>query len=672
MKPSDLPLLNSLSRPTIHPDGSTAVVAVSRPDLESDASVAQLFSVRLDDGAARRISRGRNDSSPRFSPDGRLLAFVRAVAEHPGQLFVMAANGGEAVQVTDAKLGIGAFRWSPDSARIAFTAAVAEPGRYGTVEGLGASAEPARRITTLKYKSNGFGYTIDRRRHVFLVEVPDPEAEPVYPIAPSASEPDPKPTPAVPAARQLTSGDFDHTAIEFAPNGRRIAVVSTRHASRDSDLVSHIYELDLDLDLSLDADAHALTQLTPDGPNLGVSSILWASQDEIFFVAIDLGATGMDFIGRAGRLYRLDRRASGADVRLLTPGADIDLGETTELTLARAGVLAQNRIRGRIELVQITADGTVTPVIADAEVGGHDAVGDQIVASVATDGSMGELVALRDGHQRVLTNFSAAARSRGHISPTELTVTGRDGYPVHGWTLTPAGDGPHPVLLNIHGGPFSQYGISFFDEAQVYSAAGYAVVMCNPRGAAGYGEDHARAIRGRMGTLDHDDVIDFLDGALAANPSFDAERVGIMGGSYGGYLTAWTIAHTQRFAAAIVERGYLDPESFVGTSDSGSFFSDEYTGADPAHTRTQSAQAVVGQVTTPTLVIHSADDLRCPLGQGEQYYSALKRNGVPTELLVFPGENHELSRTGRPRHRLQRFDAVLEWWNRYLPIVGQS
>jgi dipeptidyl aminopeptidase/acylaminoacyl peptidase len=195
------------------------------------------------------------------------------------------------------------------------------------------------------------------------------------------------------------------------------------------------------------------------------------------------------------------------------------------------------------------------------------------------------------------------------------------------------------------------------------------VVMCNPRGSAGYGEAHGRAIRQRMGTVDFTDVIDFLDGALARHPMLDGARVGVMGGSYGGYLAAWTIANDHRFAGAIVERGYLDPETFVGTSDIGSFFSDGYTGTDAQRMQEQSPQALVGQVITPTLVIHSEDDLRCPLSQGERFYAALKRNGVETELLIFPGENHELSRSGRPRHRVQRFEAVLDWWARYLPSL---
>ena len=172
-------------------------------------------------------------------------------------------------------------------------------------------------------------------------------------------------------------------------------------------------------------------------------------------------------------------------------------------------------------------------------------------------------------------------RERGIIPPRELTVTGRDGYPIHGWVVVPEGEGPHPVLLNIHGGPFAAYTGSLFDEAQVYADAGYAVVMCNPRGSAGYGEEHGRAIRQAMGTVDFDDVLDFLDGAVEKVPGLDGDRVGIMGGSYGGYLTAWIIAHEHRFAAAIVERGFLDPEAFIGTSDIGSFFSDEYIGTDP-------------------------------------------------------------------------------------------
>ena len=228
---------------------------------------------------------------------------------------------------------------------------------------------------------------------------------------------------------------------------------------------------------------------------------------------------------------------------------------------------------------------------------------------------------------------------------------------MHGWVAKPAGDGPFPVILQIHGGPYASYGIHLFDETQVLVDAGYAVVYCNPRGSAGYGRAHGRVIRQAMGTVDFTDVIDFLDGAVADDPSLDGSRVGVMGGSYGGYLTAWVIAHDHRFAGAIVERGFLDPVSFQGTSDIGAFFGDEYVGLDADAIARQSPMAVVGQVTTPTLVIHSELDFRCPLEQATRYYSALKRQGTDAEMLDLPRREPRAHR-GRaappPRGALRR------------------
>ena len=171
-----------------------------------------------------------------------------------------------------------------------------------------------------------------------------------------------------------------------------------------------------------------------------------------------------------------------------------------------------------------------------------------------------------------------------------------------------------------------------------------------------------------MGTVDHHDVIDFLDGVLESDTALDAGRLGIMGGSYGGYLTAWIIGHDHRFRGAIVERGFLDPVSFQGTSDIGAFFGDEYVGVDADRIASQSPMELAGQVRTPTLVMHAEADHRCPLEQATRYYAALTRAGVPSEMLIFPGENHELTRSGQPRHRVERFDAVLEWWGRHLPV----
>lgn len=659
MKAADLGLLTSVAAPTVHPGGSRAVIAVSHPSLEADATVGQLWTVALTGHAApRRFTRGFRDSAPSFSPDGRLLAFLRSGAKAPAQLFVVDAAGGEPLQVTDRKLGVTEFVWSPDGRTLAFVSRVPEQGRYGTVDGIEPTAEPPRQIRTLKYQSNGLGYTNDRRSHVFTVPVPDVWGEPAVAPVPEADGELPA-RPVLAEATQLTSGDWDDHGIAYAPDGRTISFISARHATRDEDLRSSVFAVPVD-------GPGEPRDLTIEHGDFSVLALGYGLNGFLYFTAQDVGTSGRDFVGRNGALYVID--APGEAPRRLTDPETVDLTETDIVASRDDAVLVRDRSRGASVLAEVSAAGELRRLTDDTAVVSAEAVaGDVLVAVIADAGTNGELVLLGEGGAHRLTDFSRPLREQGIREPRELTVTGRDGYPVHGWVVVPEGDGPHPVLLNIHGGPYAAYTGSLFDEAQVYAEAGYAVVMCNPRGSAGYGQEHGRVIRHAMGTVDFGDVIDFLEGALEATPRLDRERLGIMGGSYGGYLTAWTIAHDHRFAGAIVERGYLDPEAFVGTSDIGSFFSDEYVGTDPERIRAQSPQAVAAHVRTPTLVLHSASDLRCPLGQAERYYATLKRAGVETELLIFPGEDHELSRSGRPRHRRQRFDAILDWWARHLP-----
>ena len=693
MKSSDLDLLHSLSRPTVHPDGTRVVVAVSRPDLGSDAYVGQLWQVDLPDGPPRRITRGRRDSVPQFSPDGTVLAFLRQVGTAPAQLVVMLASGGEPVAITDRPLGVDSFVWAPDSVSIAFLARAPESGRYGTVENLAADAEAPRHIVQQRYLSNGVGYITDRRMHVFQVQIPDVTSEPVYPSAPTLDDPHPA-APRIAPAERLTFGDVDYTALAFSPNSKQLAVVAARHDARDTDVRSDLHLLELSVLHRVDHDsddlksgdhgssnrtrddqgdsAPVLVPLTADQPARSIGALLWADNGMLYFLAEELGDSARDFIGRATSLYAFDASsafdASTASVRRLTDRST-DLGELgSDLTLDGDSVLVQRRAHGRVQTLKIDATGAgVALGSPDVVVSGQSSASTRIIVTFAGPTTSGDL-ALVDGDTFTpITDFSSSLRESGILSAREISIVGRDGYPVHGWIMEPAGAGPHPVLLAIHGGPFAQYSVAVMDEFQVYADAGYAVVFCNPRGAAGYGEQHARSIRQAMGTVDFDDVIDFLEGALAQNTELDPSRLGVMGGSYGGYLTAWITAHDHRFAAAIVERGFLDPFSFVGTSDIGFFFGDEYAGTDAAALTAQSPMALVHQVSTPTFVIHSEDDLRCPLEQGQRYFAALKRRGVTTEMLIFPGENHELSRSGRPRHRQQRLDHILKWWARFLP-----
>lgn len=666
MRAQDIELLVQLSAPAVHPSGEWAVVASSRPSIEANRQVGQLWRVSLADGTRTRLTQGVADAAPTLTPDGSRVLFLRADANDTTQVWVMPSDGGEPVQATAHPGGVTGFDVSPDGERIAFTALEIEHGRLGTVEGVAASQESPRRITEHRYLGNGVGYVRDRRSHVLVSPLPAAGGEPVYAraAAPTDERGDVRePAAKAPEATRLTHGDFDHGHARWTTDGAHVLAITARHDTREDDLRSSIVELD---PTTPDAEPHTVVASSAD---LSIGAIEALPGGGYALLAQAVGESGRDFVARSTSLVLVD--GPGAEPRIVTDDETVDLGEVgSHLTLTADGILAQQRMRGRVQLVRID-DRVEQLTSGDVEVLGHGVAGDVIVVAIATPTSFGEVAvvdAAAPGGLRVLTDFGAPLAEAGVTAPVELEVQARDAASsVHGWVWVPEGEGPHPVLLNIHGGPFAQYGVHVFDEAQVAVDAGYAVVQCNPRGSAGYGREHGVAIKERMGTVDLTDVLDFLDGALAAHPELDGGRVGVMGGSYGGYLTAWTIAHDHRFTAAIVERGYLDPLTFVGTSDIGWFFSDEYTGVDEQAVLAQSPMAHVGDVRTPTLVVHSERDLRCPLEQAQRYFAALRRNGVETEMLVFPGEDHELTRSGQPRHRIERFEHVLEWWARHLP-----
>lgn len=663
VKPEQLPLLNSVSAPAIHPDGSKAVVAVTRPDFAADSYVGQLWSVPMDPTKhPRRITRGFRDTSPAFSPDGLVLAFLRSDPDGKAQIHVVEAAGGEPQRITHQHAGVEDFTWAPDSHRLAFTSRVAEEGRYGTVDGVASGQEDPRLITANQYRMNGLGYTADQRLQVFVVEVPELGSEPaVAPKGRAAKEEGRNAFTDVPAAEQITCGDSDHESPCFSADGSHLYFIAALHDGHDKDLVTSVYRVDARGGRPAAVEpSHLVPQTVTD---VRVS----ADGRWLFYIAQGLGTTGLDFVGRNGVLYAMP--IDGGEALALTDVELLDVSGPLEPN-GPASMLVLNAALGSVELLDVPAEGEITPLVHGARVviGAGVAANGEVAISYSDAATVGDVAALERGEVRLLTDFSGELRNNSTVSePLDFEAVSDDGHKVHGWLVLPEGPGPHPVLLNIHGGPFAQYTGAFFDEAQVYAAAGYAVVMCNPRGSAGYGQAHAQAIKERMGTVDMEDVLLFLDAVLESSSRLDKERVGIMGGSYGGYLTAWIIAHEHRFKAAVVERGFLDPVSFAGSADIGWFFGAEYTGGSAEQMAAQSPMVVVSQVTTPTLVVHSENDLRCPLEQGQRYYHHLASQGVKTALLVFPGENHELSRAGTPHHRKQRFEHLLGWWSKYLP-----
>jgi dipeptidyl aminopeptidase/acylaminoacyl peptidase len=640
MRPRDLEHLRVPSSPSLSPDGSVVAVAVTRIDLAADAYRSDVWLVPTDGSAApRRFTGGPRDSRPRFSPDGRWLAFLRAGpgdADRP-QVHVMPADGGEARQVCKHPLGAEWIVWSPDSTRLAYLARVPEPGRYGTAEGVPPEKEPPRRITTLQYRLDNLGFTIDRRPQVFVV---DALAEDAVPL-------------------QVTLGDFDHDEPAWSPDGRWLAFVSARHERRDGDVLSDVFVAPAD-----GGDARQVTRTTtpvarpafsPDGRT-------------IWFC----GEGGADIAGRNSGLWSVPadgseppRRRTDAE-RWNT--AELSSPDVPPLLVDDDAVTTVSLERGAVCLYRFPAtDGEPVRLLGGSrQVAGYDRRGGVLAAVVADATSAGEVLVLRDGAERVVSGFGASlARSCSLRPMQERFATAPDGAPVHGWLLKPAGTGPFPVLLVIHGGPFTQFGYRLFDEAQVYAAAGYAVVMGNPRGSSGYGEAHGRSIVGDFGNRDTADLLALLDTVLA-DPDLDGSRVGVMGGSYGGLMTTWLVGHTDRFRAAISERACNAYDSFEGSSDIGWLFVRDYLGTDPERLRASSPLAFADRIRTPMLLIHSEHDWRCPIEQVQRLFVALKQRGAEVELLLFPGEGHELSRSGLPSHRIARFEAILDWWERHL------
>jgi len=291
---------------------------------------------------------------------------------------------------------------------------------------------------------------------------------------------------------------------------------------------------------------------------------------------------------------------------------------------------------------------------------------------------MREIYAGADG--RRLTDVGRTfAEGRELLEPERFTARSQDGYEVDAWVVRPPdfdASKRYPAILTIHGGPFTQYGTGFFDEFQVMASGGYVVLFANPRGGSGYSEEHGRAIRGPLGDAgpgwgvrDYEDLMAVVDTALERYDFIDGDRLGVIGGSYGGYMTSWIVGHTNRFKAAISERAVNNLVSMFGSSDLFWVFERQFGGPmwDNVEAYLEKSPSTYAQaIETPVLVLHSEQDLRCNIEQGEHLFTLLRLLGKEVELLRFPAESHELTRAGSPLHRTIRFEAVLEWFGRYL------
>lgn len=638
MRPRDLTYMRLVSDPRVHPDGTRIAFAVARPNVEEDRYDRQIWV--WDGQQAESYTQGPHDGSPRWSPDGRYLAFLRKEEEdkaHP-QVAVMSTSGGEANFVTDLPLGASDLAWSPDSTKLVVVGTVwrSDVAELDDDD----RKNRAKRITRLPYRGDGIGYIHDRRAHLFLVDVDGAPGDEVC----------------------LTPGDdFDEHGPVWHPDGRSVAFLSARHPEREVRPDEGVF--------CVDVETRQATQLV--GPG-SWNELAYAPDGTLHLVGVDdpfewPASVPVQRLTDDG-LERLTGDLSCETTPGQTPPGPRFRDDGSFLIAAEDA--------GRVKVVEFR-DGALTDVVTgDRCVTGVDPMpnGSGFAFTATDPGSPGELFWWQDGEERRLTDLNRGFIATCGVRPTEHFRFEREGADIDAWVVFPESEEPAPLLLNIHGGPTSQYGFYFFDEFQVYAAAGYMVVGINPRGSSGRGTDWARGVVGAWDKLDSVDMLDLLaavDATIERYPDrIDTNRLGVMGGSYGGFATARLTALTDRFRSAIVERGLLVWESFGGTSDIGPFFDRMFLkGLEPLTFDTLQAASPLtytDRITTPTLVLHSDEDWRCPVEQAEQFFGALRRQGVDAEFVRFPGEGHELSRSGKPKHRVERFDVILEWHGRHL------
>ncbi len=541
----------------------------------------------------------------------------------------MPTDGGEPRTLTNFIHGVEELEWAPDGSTL-LVVAITDMNDWEGVEA-GERERRPRVISEVPYRFDNKGWTHDRKRHLWLV---DPEG---------ANDP-----------KCLTPGPHDEEFPAWSPDSAFVAFISVREANPGLVAGNQVWEMRLDT-----------LEIVPASPMGHWSEVSYRPDGALHMI----GSQSTDYPVN----WTLHRREDDGSLTDLTGGLDLS---SYSFTIDRGPIrwrgmdaLVGLEDSGSFGVILVSPDGTVDPVVKDMSVvSSFDSSDSTIVFTSSSTTSPGEVYMIDEDIPRQISDLNR--EDMGLVAPEHFRVDS-NGTAVDAWIYLPPGDDMVPLLLNIHGGPASQYGHGFFDEFQVYASAGYGVVGCNPRGSSGRGLDFTRAVIGEgWGRVDLEDVRTVLDASLDRFARLDPDRMGVMGGSYGGFLTGWIIGQESRWRSAVVERALLSWPSFAGTSDIGGTFPYSYTrksypeGWGPWWQL--SPLSLADRVTTPTLIIHAEDDFRCPIEQAEQYFMALLRNGTTTQFVRFPGEGHEMSRSGSPRHRKERFDAILEWHERHL------
>ncbi len=634
--------------PRISPDGKQVVYVVSRVDRARNRRVPSIWITAADGGSAPRelVGEAWTPGSPRWSPDGRTIAFSsgRVPSDSAGttgkqepapgksQLWSVPPSGGTPRRITNLANGVSSCSWAPTGDRFVCLVRTGPSDSVNT----GTNRSDVRHYTHISYKFNDTGWFDDKRSHLWVIDA------------------------TTGSGRQITSGDdWNDTDPQWSPDGARLTFVSDRSGkeydeSRNRDVWTTPAGGGALTKVSTAPGRNTSPEWSPDGRTIAYLN----SEDEDSAPIVLLAPAG-------GGSFR--RAADGLDMN------------PTNLQWSDDGraLYFETVMRGENHLYRI-----------DVQLGGVSAVtsGPRSVRSV--DLGRGRMVYLVNDFQHLDDVYSAGVDGKAEKKLTDvngelwkqldlasverMTYKGAEGWDVDGFLVKPLGwksGTKYPMILSIHGGPAGQYGVDWYNEFQVDAAKGYAVFFSNPRGSTGYGQKFERGIANQWGGNDYIDVMSGVRTVLGANPWLDTARLGVTGGSYGGYLTNWIVGHTSLFKAAVTLRSVVSFISDEGTRDGAyghtrDFGGDLFEKFDLYWDRSPLKYAK--DVTTPILILHSDNDFRVPLEQGEQWFRALRHFGKTAEIVMFPRENHNLTRTGEPKHLVESLNWQLYWFDKYL------
>ncbi|PLT31413.1 S9 family peptidase [Peribacillus deserti] len=651
----DLYQLYSVTDPQLSPDGGRAAFVQTIAD-KDHSYISNIFMLDLTVHTSNQWTFGTHKNfSPRWSPDGSKLAFL-STRSGKTQIYVMDKNGGEAECLTSLTNGASQIIWSPCSSKLLFSSGVSSGEPYLAAEQNKSEEEKTDRhavYNKVRYKSDSSGYLKDTYQQLFILDIETKELN------------------------KLTEGEWDYLPSDWSPDGTAIVYSASEDEDRDYSIISDVFILHLE--------TKEKTRVT--GGTGYFSDAKWSPDGRY----ISLIGHEKEYKGASlPRIWLYDTEAGS--LGCLTSGWDAYIGDVAigdfhvgtsntrlQWTSDSIGFYFVISDHGSTGVYYGTVEGAMYPSRLESEhIYGLTIHPDthQAVLAISHPTNPGDLYSLNlsDGTLEQLTHVNQSYLNHITLTPAEpISWEAEDGKNLHGWIIKPLNYEPeqkYPLILEIHGGPHAMYANTYYHEFQTLSAQGFTVLYTNPRGSHGYGQEFVDAVRGDYGGSDYTDLMSAVDYALSACPFVDQERLGVTGGSYGGFMTNWIIGRTNRFKAAVTQRCISNWLSFYGVSDIGYYFTEwELKGNvidDPELLWNFSPLKYVSKIETPLLLLHGERDFRCPIEQAEQFFVALKRQKKEAVLVSYPGENHEITRSGKPLARINHTEQIKDWFLKYL------